>query len=146
MVYNICIKALNFGQVIISKRQCIYNLYVIHHYNCISKVIMYHKLNLPWTPFGNSTLKSKYKSVLNVRERGYCNRSRTLQGCTILPTLGQDQRPYPWPRISVDSCLNLHTNTTDYERTVGKDKCTGAADHTPSRLAPNPIKVRCDSC
>ena len=29
---------------------------------------------------GNSTLKSKYKSVLNVREHDYCNRSKTLQG------------------------------------------------------------------
>src|SRR6185436_7960748 len=56
---------------------------------------------------GNSTLKSKYKSVLNVRERGYCNRSKTLQGCTTFPTRGQDQRPYPWPRISVDSCWHF---------------------------------------
>ena len=56
---------------------------------------------------GNSTLKSKYKSVLNVRERSYCNRLKTLQGCTTFPTREQDQRPYPRPRISVDSCLNL---------------------------------------
>ena len=40
----------------------------------------------------------------------------------------------------------FHTNTTDYERTVEKDKCTGNADRTPSQLAPNPIKARCDLC
>ena len=40
----------------------------------------------------------------------------------------------------------FHTNTTGYDRTAGKNKCTGTADHTPSQLAPNPIKARCDSC
>ena len=105
MVYNICIKALNFDQVIIRKRQCIYNLYVIHHYNCISKVIIYnlrsifHELHHETLQWGRTS-----KSVLTIRERGYCNRLKTLQGCTTFPTRGQDQRPYPRPRISVNSC------------------------------------------
>ena len=34
---------------------------------------------------GNSTLKLKYKSMLNVRERGYCNKSKTLQAVQLFP-------------------------------------------------------------
>ena len=59
--------------------------------NCITK--LYNGANL--------------KERAHDRERVYCNRLLTLQGCTTFPTREQDQRPYPRPRISVDSCLNL---------------------------------------
>jgi hypothetical protein len=40
----------------------------------------------------------------------------------------------------------VHIPILGYERTFGRDKCTGTANHTLSQPAPNPLKARCDLC
>ena len=86
-------------------------------------------------------IKTSYKSGCHIQERGYCNSSKPCRGVPICPHEAQDQRPYPWPRISVNSCPQPFAYPHPAMRGRPKmDRCNGDRQlHLIATLSNRPI-------